>query len=395
MPNYGKSRLKGKKTVTEREPSRPLKILHIDPERNWGGGEAQVLGLLSYLAARGHCTHLLAHPEGRLFQRSREQSIKTMPLIVRNDFDLRPVSRLRRLIRDENYDIVHLHTKRAHVLSLWLGRGLATPKYIVTRRMDYPEANTWYARYLYNRKVDGVVAISCKISNLLIEAGVEREKIRLIHSGIDPGPFEAAANSGDMHSGRVVIGMAAVLEERKGHRFLFEAARRLKAQGYRIEYCVAGEGSLSRPLQEAATRLGLEREVQFLGFVSDMPAFLSQVDIVVLPSLSEGFGVSVLEAMAAGKAVIASRVGGLTELVTDTVTGLLVAPRDVEGLANAIAKLAGDRTLLQEMGRKGKDRLQANFTVEHMAKQNEDYYYGLLESNGKMSRAANSHFISP
>jgi glycosyltransferase involved in cell wall biosynthesis len=380
--------------MTGRGLSRRLKILHIDPERNWGGGEAQVLGLMSYLSARGHCTHLLAHPDGRLFQRSHGRSFRTMPLIVRNDFDLRPVSRLRGLIRDENYDIVHLHTKRAHALSLWLGRGLVTPKYVVTRRMDYPEAKTWYTRYLYNRKVDGVVAISCKISNLLIEAGVEREKIRLIHSGVDPGPFEVAANLRDMHPERVVIGMAAVLEERKGHRFLLEAARRLKAQGYQIDYCVAGEGSLRRPLQEAVTRLGLKHDVQFMGFVSDMPAFLSQVDIVVLPSLSEGFGVSALEAMAAGKAVIGSRVGGLPELVSDTVTGLLVAPRDVEGLANAIAKLVGDRILRCEMGQKGKERLQANFTVEQMAKQNEDYYYSLLETNGKMSCTTNGHLIS-
>jgi glycosyltransferase involved in cell wall biosynthesis len=125
-----------------------------------------------------------------------------------------------------------------------------------------------------------------------------------------------------------------------------------------------------------------------------MPAFLSQVDILVLPSLFEGLGVSVLEAMAAGKAVIASRVGGLVELVHDTVTGLLVAPRDVEGLANAIAKLAGDRTLRREMGQKGKERLQANFTVEQMAKQNEDYYYRLLEQSRRMSHGAGSHLTS-
>jgi glycosyltransferase involved in cell wall biosynthesis len=386
--------LKGRTTVTGKGPNRPLKILHIDPEKNWGGGESQVLGLLSYLAARGHHIHLLAHPDGRLFQRTQEQNIPTMPLIVRNDFDLRPVFRLRRLIREENYDIVHLHTKRAHVLSLWLCRGLATPKYVVTRRMDYPETNTWYTRYLYNRKVDGVVAISCKISKLLIEAGVEREKIRLIHSGIDPKPFEAAANIRDVHPERVVVGMVAVLEERKGHRFLLEAAGRLKAQGYQIRYRVAGEGSLRKSLQKAATRLGVKDEVQFQGFVSDMPAFLSQVDILVLPSLFEGFGVSVLEAMAAGKAVIASRVGGLEELVSDTVTGLLVAPRDVDGLARAIAKLAVDRALLREMGRKGRARLQANFTIERMAQQNEDYYYGLLESNGKMPRVTRSRLIS-
>ena len=107
----------------------------------------------------------------------------------------RPVPRLRRLIRDEDYDIVHFHTKRAHALSFWLSHGSPRPKYVVTRRMDYPEANTWYTRCLYNRKVDGVVAISRKISELLIEAGVKRERIRLIHSGIDPLPFEAAAHA--------------------------------------------------------------------------------------------------------------------------------------------------------------------------------------------------------
>jgi glycosyltransferase involved in cell wall biosynthesis len=380
--------------VTGKDLSRRLKILHVDPERNWGGGEVQVLGLLSYLAEQGHRTHLLAHPDGRLFQQSRARKIRTMPLIARNDFDLRPVSRLRRLIRDESYDIVHLHTKRAHALSLWLSRGWVTPKYVVTRRMDYPEANSWYTRYLYNRKVDGVVAISRKISTLLIEAGVERGRIRLIHSGIDPRPFEAAVNLRDVHPEGVKVGMAAVLEERKGHRFLLEAARRLKVQGCQIQYCVAGEGSLKKSLEEIVTRLGLKDEVQFLGFVSDMPAFLSRVDILVLPSLFEGLGVSVLEAMAAAKAVIASRVGGLVELVHDSVTGLLVAPRDVEGLANAIAKLATDRTLRREMGRKGKERLQANFTIEQMAKQNEDYYYRLLEQSRRMSHGAGSHLTS-
>src|SRR5207342_2232687 len=110
--------------------------------------------------------------------------VRAIPLVVRNDLDLRPVPRLRRLIRDGAYDIVHLHTKRAHALSLWLSHRFPTPKYVVTRRMDYPEAHTSYTRYLYNRKVDGVVAISQKISALLIAAGVERERIRLIYTGI-------------------------------------------------------------------------------------------------------------------------------------------------------------------------------------------------------------------
>jgi glycosyltransferase involved in cell wall biosynthesis len=299
--------------------------------------------------------------------------------VVRNDLDLRSVPRLRRLIGDGTYDIVHLHTKRAHALSFWLSHGSPRPKYVVTRRMDYPEAHTCYTRYLYNRKADGVVAISRKISELLIEAGVKRERIRLIYTGIDPLPFEAAARPREVQAERIVIGMAAVLEERKGHRFLLEAARRLKVQGYQIQYCLAGEGSLRKSLEETATRLGLKDEVHFLGFVSDMPAFLSKVDICILPSLLEGLGVSVLEAMAAGKAVIASRVGGLPELVIDSVTGLLVAPRDIEGLANAISTLAGDKSLIRAMGEKGRERLKEKFTMEQTARENEDHYYDLLE----------------
>jgi glycosyltransferase involved in cell wall biosynthesis len=244
--------------------------------------------------------------------------------------------------------------------------------------MDYPETNSWYTRYLYNRRVDGVVAISKKVSEVLIAAGVERERIRLIYSGIDARLFESAANPPARPRERIVVGVAAVLEERKGHRFLLEASRRLKDRGCRIRYRFAGEGPLRKSLEETAARLGLQDDVEFLGFVADIPGFLAAVDIVALPSLFEGLGVSVLEAMAAGKAVIASRVGGLAELVIDSETGLLVAPRDVEGLANAIAKLAGDKVLIQELGRKGAERLQAHFTMERMAQSNEAYYYRLL-----------------
>jgi glycosyltransferase involved in cell wall biosynthesis len=248
--------------------------------------------------------------------------------------------------------------------------------------MDYPEANNWYTRYLYNQKVDGVIAISRKIVELLVQAGVDPEKIRLIYSGIDLRRFEPAASDCGVQNEEIVVGMAAVLEERKGHRFLLEAARQLKAQGCRIQYYLAGEGSLRKSLEEMSSRLGLKENVRFLGFVADMPAFLSKVDIFVLPSLFEGLGVSVLEAMAAGKPVIASRVGGLAELVIDAVTGFLVGPGDIEGLAGAILKLEGDRAMIGEMGRKGRERVRENFTMEQMARQNEEYYYDLLGRTG-------------
>ena len=244
--------------------------------------------------------------------------------------------------------------------------------------MDYPERQNWYTRHLYNRRVDGVIAISRDIVNRLVTAGVEREKIRLIHSGIDPLPFQCSAKASCLNEDGPVVGTAAVLEERKGHRYLLQAAALLKQKGHRIKYMVAGEGSLREELQELARGLELKQEVTFLGFVDDMPKFLSKIDIFVLPSLHEGLGVAALEAMAAGKPVVASRVGGLAEIVIDTDTGFLVPPKDAEALAETIRQLINKTSMAEIMGSRAADRVRQHFTMEQMARKNEAYYCELL-----------------
>lgn len=360
---------------------RPLKILHVDPERLWGGGERQVVGLLGYLSRRGHANHLLCHPDGPLAREARKIGTTIHPLGLVNDLDLRPVLRVRRLIRDERYDVIHFHTKRAHALAAWLGGARRGSTRVVTRRMDYPIRRGWYDRYLYNRAVDGVIAISDGIAALLVEGGVGREKIRVIYSGVDPEPFEKIAPPA---GAGVVIGTVAVLEERKGHRFLLEAAAELKRQGRPMKYRIAGDGSEKENLKTLARSLGLEEEVEFLGFVSDVPAFLSSIDVFVLPSLFEGLGVAALEAMAAAKPVVATNVGGLRELVADRTTGVLVPPADSSALARAIAELVSERERMREMGESGRARVREHFTMEGMAQKSESYYYELLEG-----RAAN------
>ncbi len=357
--------------------SRFLKILHIDPEKAWGGGESEVICLLSYLSLWGHQCHLVCHPQGILLKEAQKIGITTFPVHIRNDLDMRQVPFLRWLIRRGQYDIVHFHTKRAHALSLCLGHILPNIKFVVTRRMDYPVKRNWYTHYLYNRRVDGIIAISHKISEVLVEGGVKRDKIRVIHTGIDPEPFLKAQRP---HSnfGKAVIGTAAVLEERKGHRFLLEAAALLKQKGHHLIYRFAGEGSQRARLQEIALRLGL-KDVFFEGFVSDMPNFLSQIDIFVLPSLYEGMGVAILEAMAARKVVVASRVGGIPELVEDGVTGLLVPPGDPGALASSISRLGSQRGLINKMGMKASERVRRYFTMEQTAKKVEDYYYELCQ----------------
>jgi glycosyltransferase involved in cell wall biosynthesis len=243
--------------------------------------------------------------------------------------------------------------------------------------MDYPIKPGWYTNFLYNRQTDGIAAISRKIAAVLVEGGVRREKIRVIYSGIEAERFQSA--DGGRKREPLVVGTLAGLVKRKGHRYLLEAAARLKQQGVDLRYCFGGEGPERRDLQELALQLGLRDEVSFLGWVSDAPRFFASVDIFALPSLFEGLGVAVLEAMAAGKPVVASFVGGIPELVEDQTTGLLVPPGDFESLAGALSRLASDPELVRAMGEMGRETVRHRFTMEQMALQNEAFYYDVLD----------------
>jgi glycosyltransferase involved in cell wall biosynthesis len=128
-------------------------------------------------------------------------------------------------------------------------------------------------------------------------------------------------------------------------------------------------------------RLGLGREVEFSGFIVDVPAFLADIDIFVLPSLHEGLGVAALEAMAAGKAVVASRAGGLAEAINDGVTGSLTPPGDAEALAGAISQLIAHTDWARAMGQRAAAHVREHFALERMAARNEAYYYELLRAH--------------
>jgi glycosyltransferase involved in cell wall biosynthesis len=345
-----------------------VRVLHVDPERAWGGGEVQVLLLLAELRARGHSSTLAADPGSPLARAAAAAGIAVRPLRIANHVDLRAGLALRRLVA--GHDVVHFHTARAHALAPLCRRRGA--RLVVTRRMDYVPAGGPYVRYLYNRAVDVVIAISEGVRAALVRVGIDPARIHVVPSGVDPArlvapPGARAAIRGEWRvaDDEVLVLVPGALEHRKGQDVLLAAAARLAPTAPRLRYVFCGTGREADALARAALPFG--RAVHFAGFRNDVPACLAAADVVALPSRHEGLGVAALEAMVAERPVVASQVGGLAEAVVHGETGLLVPPEAPEALAAAVAHLAAAPELRARFGAAGRARVLARFSSRTMA----------------------------
>lgn len=178
------------------------------------------------------------------------------------------------------------------------------------------------------------------------------------------------------------IGIAGRLSEEKRHVDLFRAFRNILKIFHDTRLLIAGEGPLREYLEVMARRLNIERHVSFLGFQNNIFEFLKEIDIFILPSRSEGAGLSILEAMYTGLPVIATNVGGIPEIVINEVTGLLVPAENPEALSEAIIRLLSNPDLMQKMGENGRHRVLTHFNPENFIKAHENLYIDLLSKKG-------------
>jgi glycosyltransferase involved in cell wall biosynthesis len=231
-----------------------------------------------------------------------------------------------------------------------------------------------------------MVAVSEDIARFLCQAvGVKPDKIRTIYNGIETDLFcpnqrmrEQIRQELQVTDEQSVIGAVGNLYPVKGHTYLVRAAATVTEVVPNAVFLIAGRGHLLGRLQAEARELGVENKIRFLGFRDDVPALLQAMDIFVLPSLSEGLPLSAIEAMASGKPVVATRVGGVPEVVVDGETGFLVAPEDAGGLAKKLVCLLKSPCLAQELGSAGCERAKERFSLDRMVKGYEELYDAAL-----------------
>jgi glycosyltransferase involved in cell wall biosynthesis len=372
--------------------------LHIDTARTWRGGQNQVLLTVNGLRAIGHRAALVAHPDGELRRRAHE-GLELIPIASRTEIDLGAGWRLARIIRRLHPDVLHAHDPHgiamaSVALSILSGMspGGPLPLLVASRRVDFHLKANSFSRWKY-RQVDCFIAASEAIRQMLLHDGVPAHRVVTVHEGIDLEHVAAAAPV-NVHEllflphHAPLVGNVAALAPHKGQRHLIDAAHLVVQRVPDARFVIFGEGELREALERHVRELRLEKHVLLPGFRTDILGCIKGFDLFVMSSVTEGLGTSLLDAMACGKAIVATRAGGIPEVVEDGTNGLLVEPRDHQAMAAAIERLIADTELRAKMASAGSARVRGQFTVERMVAETASVYEKLQAGRGRAAGTA-------
>jgi glycosyltransferase involved in cell wall biosynthesis len=368
---------------------KPTRILHVNTEKGWRGGEIQTLLLAKGLRQRGHSVLVVASPGSALVDRCRQAGVAVESVSMRGELDPVAVWLLARIFRRFRPEILHYHTSHAITLGTLAGSLSERVACVATRRVSFPLSRNPLARWKYSTRLDRIIAVSEGIRSVLLRSGIADESIRVITSAVDLDRFrdlptrESVRASLGYAAEDFVVGTVGHLAGHKGHRIFVAAAGRIASVNPRLRFLIAGRGEEEGALRRQIGDLGLEKVFRLAGFSEEVAGLLPALDLFVFPSLSgEGSPAALKEAMACGLPIAASRISGIGEIVSEGVEGVLVPPGDAQALASAIVRFASDRSLALESGRRGRERV-VQFGVEPLIDRTESVYREALEAQSR------------
>jgi len=374
----------------------PIHILHVIGGNEVGGAEEHVLTLCKGLDKTLFTPSLICLCEGPLHNLAVSQGLPEDTIAMSNPLDLRVIPRLIRLMREKQVDIVHTHGSRANLTARLAARWLNLP--IITTvhsslAQDYLNRFKAGLALTLDRLTTPLASRIITISNFLQPEVKKRgaRRTTTIYNGIDPARFAGLELVDNIYQalgfepGIPLVGTIGRLHPVKGHRFFLEAAHLVSQTHPKVKFLIVGSGPLEDELRRLAQELGLEDRVVFTGYYPEIQRLLAIMDVVTLPSISEGMGLVLLEAMYFAKPVVATQVGGIPELVKHKESGLLVPPEDPMLLAAAISQLLDDKVLAARLGANGQRSFQ-DFSVDKMIERTQNLYLEVFSEKKQPGR---------
>jgi len=356
-----------------------MKVLLLANHLNIGGVAVYTVNLAKGLASRG-VTVFVASGGGELVKALEKECIRHLELNLKTKFEFNPklafaFLKLKKFVKENGIDIVHAQTRATQVVAYLLSK-TARVAYVSTCHGFFKKSRL--GRRVFGAWGDYCIAISDAVrAHLVKDLRVKNRKVYLIYNGVDTKRFSAAVDEEKKRAVRnslgldisPVIGSISRLSPVKGLRYLLFAMKDVLREEPAAHLLLVGEGPSKDYLMELARRLGIENNVFFALNTTEPERFLSIIDIFVFYSLEEGLGLSLLEAMAGGRACVASNVGGVSSIIKDEATGLLVPPKDKHELKEAIIKIIKDKRLKRRLAENGKKLVREKFSLEKMTEE--------------------------
>jgi glycosyltransferase involved in cell wall biosynthesis len=370
------------------------KILHIQKVSGISGSENHLLTLLPLLKDYGYNLEMIvlnhknkpSDSPDLFVEKMTEKGIKVEVFKMNNKhFNPDLIPRLINKINQEKYDIVHTHLIHADLYGMIAAKMAGVKVIVSTRHNDnlFRRQFPWNLLINFNTKLaDNLICISESLKQFTIKyEGTPKDKISVIYYGFNPQnkQFDSSwKKQFNWDEETKIIGIVARLIEQKGHSTLLKAMSQILPQFPNTKLVIIGDGILRQSLEEYSEKLGINSQVNFLGYHQNAAEMMGGFDIFIHPSRWEGFGLVFLEAMAAKLPIIATNVSAIPEIVEQEKTGLLVPKDDDIALANAICQLLSNPDLAKNMGENGRKRLEKYFTVDVMAQKTANLYDQLL-----------------
>jgi len=372
-----------------------ISILFVIDGLEFGGGERVFLQLASGLKER-YKIFVATNTDGTFAHELKKLAIEHFSLKMTRQLDFKPIRQIRDIIRRNKIDLVHSQGVRADFFTRVAARIADSPHILCTVAMPvegfdigpFRKSIYRFLDHLSERYVERFIVVSDSLKKILIEKRrIPTERVVRIYNGIEVNQYHPDLKETDVRNqlaianSKPLIGAIGRMVWQKGFEFLIRAIPDIIEVAPETRFLLVGQGPLRPDLERLARQLNISDKVIFAGFRSDIQHILSAINILVVPSILEGFPMITLEAMAMAKPIVATQIQGIAEQISDLREGILVPPKNSSALAAAALRLINDKKLASSLGMAARRKIECCFSIERMINETEQVYLSLLKTN--------------
>ncbi len=362
-----------------------MKVLHVSTPISWRGGEQQAAYLARALKEMKVDVSVMTPLHSALSSRMKDDGINVINFVSRGVLDLSLAKKIAKVCVDENFDLIHTHDSHAHSAAVLSAAvfGNKTPV-VVSRRVDFAVSSNPFSKWKYNHTaIKKIICVSEMILKITAPSIADKGKLTVVHSGINTANYNFLPEGNmlkeelNLSQDVLLVGNLSALADHKDFPTFLKVAREVIDASPLVHFVIAGSGDEQSLIDKFIGEHNLSSRIHLLGFRKDITKVMKSLDVFLITSKTEGLGTIVLEAFAAEIPVVATRAGGIPELVSDGVTGLLAQVGDVDGLKVAVQKILSDHELRMILINNAKIKVQG-FSFQATAQKTLSIYQEII-----------------